>query len=152
MIVMKFGGTSVESAAAIRRLCDIVEARKDRNPVVVVSAMGKTTNRLLAMANAAVSGDPDYICQLSDLRRYHLEEAMQLVDGAHLEELAHHCEVNFSELGQLLQGLAILGELTPRSIDTISSYGERLSSCIVAMAMNSRGLAATHIDSRRVIT
>ncbi|MBL8222549.1 MAG: hypothetical protein JNL62_25140, partial [Bryobacterales bacterium] len=56
MIVMKFGGTSVESATAIARVATIVQARVDRRPVVVVSAMGKTTNRLLAMARAAAEG------------------------------------------------------------------------------------------------
>jgi hypothetical protein len=54
MIVMKFGGTSVESAAAIERVAGIVKAREERRPVVVVSAMGKTTNKLLALANAAI--------------------------------------------------------------------------------------------------
>ena len=56
MIVMKFGGTSVESAAAIERVAGIVKARQERRPVVVVSAMGKTTNKLLAIAAAAIAG------------------------------------------------------------------------------------------------
>jgi aspartokinase len=56
MIVMKFGGTSVESAAAIERVAGIVNERRDRHPVVVVSAMGKTTNKLLAIAAAAIEG------------------------------------------------------------------------------------------------
>ena len=55
MIVMKFGGTSVESAAAIERVASIVKARVHRNPIVVVSAMGKTTNKLLAIANLAIA-------------------------------------------------------------------------------------------------
>jgi aspartate kinase len=59
MIVMKFGGTSVESAEAIERVTGIVQSRLDRKPVVVVSAMGKTTNKLLAIAKAAVTGDRD---------------------------------------------------------------------------------------------
>ncbi len=57
MIVMKFGGTSVESAAAIERVASIVKARANRQPVVVVSAMGKTTNKLLAIAAAAIEGE-----------------------------------------------------------------------------------------------
>ena len=72
MIVMKFGGSSVESAAAIERVAGIVKARRDRRPVVVVSAMGKTTNKLLAIAAAAIRGSrQEYIQQLHDL----LEEA-----------------------------------------------------------------------------
>ncbi len=69
MIVMKFGGTSVESAAAIERVAGIVKARAERRPVVVVSAMGKTTNKLLAIAAAAIEGKRDeYIRQIHDLR------------------------------------------------------------------------------------
>ena len=69
MIVMKFGGTSVESAAAIERVARIVKAREERRPVVVVSAMGKTTNRLLAIAAAAIEGRrEDYIRKIHDLR------------------------------------------------------------------------------------
>ena len=59
MIVMKFGGTSVESAEAIQRVTAIVRSRLDRKPVVVVSAMGKTTNRLLTIADLAVGGQRD---------------------------------------------------------------------------------------------
>ena len=73
MIVMKFGGTSVESAAAIERVASIVKTRLDRKPVVVVSAMGKTTNKLLAMASAAVSGRrSEALEQLSELRAFHI--------------------------------------------------------------------------------
>src|SRR5262249_56489879 len=57
MIVMKFGGTSVENAAAIERVAGIVKAREARRPVVIVSAMGRTTNKLLAIASAAVAGN-----------------------------------------------------------------------------------------------
>ncbi|MDQ6707434.1 MAG: lysine-sensitive aspartokinase 3, partial [Acidobacteriota bacterium] len=80
MIVMKFGGTSVESAAAIERVAAIVRARAERRPIVVVSAMGKTTNRLLAIAQTAISGErQDYIAQVQDLRDYHSREARQVV-------------------------------------------------------------------------
>jgi aspartate kinase len=80
MIVMKFGGTSVESAAAIERVAAIVKARWIAHPVVVVSAMGKTTNKLLAIANAAIAGKRDeYIRQLHDLRDFHSREARQVV-------------------------------------------------------------------------
>lgn len=151
MIVMKFGGTSVESPEAIRRLADIVKSQQQRNPIVVVSAMGKTTNRLLALANAAVENDPDYHCDLADLRRYHWDTGMHLVESSRLEELGHLLETQFNELGQLLHGLAILRELTPRTIDAIASYGERLSSQIVRMALEHSGIPSVHIDSRDVI-
>jgi aspartate kinase len=152
MIVMKFGGTSVESAAAIERVASIVKARKDRHPIVVVSAMGKTTNKLLAIANAAITGKrEDYIRQLHDLRDFHSREARQVVPLAHRAELDRTLDEHFQEMTELVKGLAVLGELTPRSVDAISSYGERLSSYIVSLAFEHFGLPAAHVDSRKVI-
>ena len=152
MIVMKFGGTSVESASAIERVAGIVKAREHRKPVVVVSAMGKTTNKLLALAQAAIHGKrDDYIAQLHDLRDFHSREARQVAPLADRAELDRTLDEHFSELTELVKGLAVLGELTPRSIDAISSYGERLSSIIVALAFRHFGLRAIHLDSRRVI-
>jgi aspartate kinase len=152
MIVMKFGGTSVESAEAIARVASIVKARMDRQPVVVVSAMGKTTNKLLAIANCAITGKrEEYLRQIHELRDFHSREARQVVPLAHRAELDRTLDDHFQDLTELAKGLAILGELTPRSIDAISSYGERLSSYIVSLAFEHYGLPAAHVDSRKVI-
>jgi aspartate kinase len=152
MIVMKFGGSSVESASAIERVAGIVKAREARKPVVVVSAMGKTTNKLLAIAQSAIGGRRDeYIAQIHDLRDFHSREARQVVPLAERAELDRTLDDHFRELTELVKGLAVLGELTPRSIDAISSYGERLSSVVVTLAFQHFGLRAVHLDSRRVI-
>src|SRR5262249_21840022 len=142
MIVMKFGGTSVESAEAIERVSGIVRSRLDRKPVVVVSAMGKTTNRLLKTAHLAVSGRRDAaLGELMSVRDYHLRES----------GMERTVDEHFQELSELMKGLAILGELTPRSIDALSSFGERLSSLIVANFFQHHGISAVHLDSRKVI-
>jgi aspartate kinase len=152
MIVMKFGGSSVESAAAIERVASIVRARAARRPVVVVSAMGKTTNKLLAIAAAAIDGArEEYIRQIHDLRDFHSREARQVVPLADRAELDRLLDEHFQELTELVKGLAVLGELTPRSIDAISSYGERLSSYIVSLAFRHFGMDTAHLDSRQVI-
>ena len=152
MIVMKFGGSSVESAAAIERVAGIVRARVERRPVVVVSAMGKTTNKLLAIAAAAIEGKRhEYIGQLHDLRDSHSREARLVVPLSRRAELDRTLDDHFQELTELVKGLAVLGELTPRSIDAISSYGERLSSYIVTLAFRHFGMKTEHVDSRRVI-
>jgi aspartate kinase len=152
MIVMKFGGSSVESATAIQRVAGIVKERRERCPVVVVSAMGKTTNKLLAIAAAAIDGDrQEYIRQIHDLRDYHSREARVVVPLEHRAELDRTLDEHFQELTELVKGLAVLGELTPRSIDAIGSYGERLSSLIVTLAFRHFGMETVHLDSRRVI-
>lgn len=142
MIVMKFGGSSVESAAAIERVAGIVRSRIGRKPIVVVSAMGKTTNRLLEIARQAVAGHRDTALEmLADLEQFHIKE------GGSGEIVGPH----FGELRELVKGLAIMGELTPRATDAISAFGERLSSLIVTDLFRAHGLDAAHIDSRQVI-
>ncbi len=104
MIVMKFGGTSVESAAAIERVASIVKARERRRPVVVVSAMGKTTNKLLAIAAAAIEGRrDDYIRQLHDLRDFHSREARLVVPLSERAELDRTLDDHFQELTELVK-------------------------------------------------
>jgi aspartate kinase len=145
MIVMKFGGSSVESAEAIGRVAEIVRARIERRPVVVVSAMGKTTNKLLAIASSAVSGRrSEAIDALTQMKEFHLKEAAGLGVTAEIES-------HFHELTELVKGLAVMGELTPRATDAISSYGERISSIIVAAFFRHAGMGAVHVDSRSVI-
>ncbi|HWQ52780.1 MAG TPA: lysine-sensitive aspartokinase 3 [Bryobacteraceae bacterium] len=152
MIVMKFGGSSVESAAAIERVAGIVKARESRRPVVVVSAMGKTTNKLLAIAQTAIAGKrEDYLRQIHDLRDFHSREARAVVPLAERAALDRVLDEHFQELTELVKGLAVLGELSPRSVDAISSYGERLSSLIVTLAFRHFGMEAVHVDSREVI-
>ena len=142
MIVMKFGGTSVESSAAMERVAGIVRARLDRRPVVVVSAMGKTTNRLLALAEAAVSDQKDDALRLlHELRDFHLRES----------NMERTVDEHFQELTELVKGLAIVGELTPRSLDAIASFGERLSSRIVTNYFQHHGIPAVHVDARKLI-
>ena len=114
--------------------------------------MGKTTNKLLAIAAAAIDGKrEEYIRQLHDLRDYHSREARLVVPLAERAELDRTLDEHFQELTELVKGLAVLGELTPRSIDAISSYGERLSSYIVTLAFRHFGMKAEHVDSRDVI-
>jgi aspartate kinase len=145
MIVMKFGGTSVESASAIERVAGIVRDRLARHPLVVVSAMGKTTNKLLAAASASVGGQRERALEmLNELRQFHEREAAGLCVDPQIE--AH-----FHELAELVKGLAVMGELTPRATDAISSYGERISSIIVTAAFRRHGIDAAHLDARTVI-
>lgn len=152
MIVMKFGGTSVESSAAIRRITEIVRARLQRHPVVVVSAMGKTTNCLLAIARDAATGNTDRaIARLRSLEEFHRRESLPLVAGTSHSALKRILDENFKALGETIRGLAHVGELTPRSLDAVASYGERLSSQIVALAFENDGIPAAHLDSARVI-
>src|SRR5579875_465244 len=108
MIVMKFGGTSVESETAIRRVTEIVRAAEVRRPVVVVSAMGKTTNKLLAVAREAAAGRRDQaLALLDELRLAHLHHALPLA-GAASAELERFIRSHFEWLEELARGLSVV--------------------------------------------
>lgn len=156
LVVMKFGGTSVEDAAAITRTAAIVEGRRARGlqPVVVVSAMSKVTDALLACAAAASAGRGDREPALEitgRLRTRHIETADQLVHGLALDGLHQQLYRAFDSLDELVRGIAILGELTPRTSDLIVSYGERLSSVLITAAFQQLGLPANHLEARDII-
>lgn len=152
MIVMKFGGTSVEDAASIERVAEIIKARLHLRPVVVVSAMGKTTRKLLEAAEASAAGDrPTALSVVAELKTRHLSEACRLVQATTERAVFAIIDRHFDELKRLLEGLAILGEVPPRGLDKILAYGELLSSAIVADALNERGVPARLLDAREFI-
>jgi len=152
MIVMKFGGTSVEDSSAIDRAAKIVAARRDRVPVVVVSAMSKVTDQLLAAGQAAGSGDPAKALELSrGLRERHYTTAGELLGTGLFTQFHSELESEFDALDELLRGIAAVGELTPRTTDLVGSFGERISSRMVASAFSVRDLPAAHVDSRTCV-
>lgn len=154
LVVMKFGGTSVEDAAAIRRTAGIVQGRRDKGltPIVVVSAMAKVTDQLLAAAAAAGRGDRSGALAITArLRNRHAETAAALIPANALGELNQWIEDEFCGLDEVLRGLSAVGELTPRISDMIVSEGERLSSRMIAEAFRHCGLDAVHVDARNCI-
>ena len=154
MIVMKFGGTSIEGAAAINQAVDIVSARRARAPVVVVSAMARVTDTLLRLAHTAEGRRFDEAEAIIDeLRERHQATARDLLsrDGRRIDEVLRAFEEQFRELENLARSVATLGELTARSQDAIVSFGERLSSVLVAAALTERGVSAELVDSRRFV-
>src|SRR5262245_61621537 len=138
MIVMKFGGTSVEDAAAIDRSCSIVGERISRKPLVVVSALGGATNGLLEAGSLAARGDEK------------ASEIINKLEGRHTELLPATAE-EFTRLRELLKALGAIGEFSLRTQDLIASYGEALSSLIFVDRMKRLGLDAVHIDARRCL-
>lgn len=152
MIVMKFGGTSVEDAKAIDRAACIVRARLAEKPVVVVSAMSKVTDTLIAMARAAGDGDRAKALELCQgLRQRHYATTSELLATDVFTEVHAELEREFNTLDELLSGIAAVGELTPRTTDNVLSYGERLSSKMVTAAFAVRGMNSALVDSREVM-
>lgn len=154
-LTMKFGGTSVGSPEAIDQVIDIVRRNLDRGDrvTVIVSAMGGVTNMLLKSVDAAIAGDKwSYLSLSNDIRDKH-EDAVNILikpgplREALLAEIAEICNSHF----ELCEAINILGEATERIRDSIISYGERLSSRVIAAAMQAQGIQARAVDSTEFI-
>lgn len=137
MIVMKFGGSSVANAERIKHVASIIKAYKDKKPVVVLSAMGDTTDHLLDAADKAVTG----IVDISGVAKLHEDTAQEL--GVDIQSI----ELLLSELKQLLTGISMLKELTKRTRDYLVSFGERMSVRMMAEYLNKDGINAKFYDA-----
>jgi aspartate kinase len=147
MIVLKFGGSSVADAACMRQVAGLVKAALPKAPLVVLSAMGKTTNGLFEAAKAAESGDLTLAMERQRiLMASHRQAAAELFAGSVPETLDVALTDLFGELELLLRGVALLRELSPRSMDAIASLGERLSTRIFAAFVD-----GAWVDARRVL-
>ena len=152
MIVCKFGGTSVQDAEAMMRLAQIIKARRDRRPVVVASAMGKTTNQLLEAAQTAAKGKrQEALDLLAKIKEKHLKEAQKLEIAVAEDWVSETLQTYFKEMRDLVKGLAALGELTPRIMDAMASYGERLSTAILTQVLVNQGMPAQLMDARECV-
>ncbi|GAB3635680.1 bifunctional aspartate kinase/homoserine dehydrogenase I [Hymenobacter arcticus] len=153
MQVLKFGGTSVASAENIGKVMAIVTSALTQGPVVlVVSALGGTTDALIGAGRAAASGDEAFRATLRQLEARHLTAAETLLPSAEAQtEIQPWLTAQFAELALLADGIFALGELSPRTLDRLMSYGELLSSRLVVAAFQARGLATTWADSRQLI-
>lgn len=152
MIVMKFGGSSVADAESIERVAGIVRGMLDRQPVVVVSAMAKTTNRLLQAADAAAAGDREGAhAAFDEIETYHRRESHGVVPPAGRQALDAALDPYFNELRIQLDELLATRALTPRVADAVAGFGELLASTILAFAFTHQGVDAAWVDCRRVI-
>ncbi len=140
MIVMKFGGSSVANAQRIRNITRIVKSRLANKPVVVVSALGGVTDAILDCA-AQAANEENYVTKLTEIIKRHHDT---------IDELGLSPDIIKSELNQLKEQLGNIGtdeDLAPKTLDSISSFGERMSARIIAGHMSSVGLNATAHDS-----
>src|SRR5918911_986798 len=159
---MKFGGSSLADAGRIRRVADLVRhaARKAprETPVVVVSARGGVTDRLFTLARTALAGRTGQgaaLEQVDELRRHHERALDALCEGAATEdtrgEVAERLTAYFAELRDIVIGVSLLGELSPRSLDAIAAYGEKLSTLLVAAALRAADTPAEAISAEDVV-
>jgi len=152
MIVMKFGGTSVQNAEMMDATLSIAEKQIDRAPVLVSSAMSKVTDQLQEIARLVGGGGlTEAEAVLAKIEERHYTCARSFLTGENLAK----CEADlfgvFGELHSIMKALAILKEWTKRSNDAILSFGERLSTVILVHRAHERGIAADLYDARELV-
>ncbi len=153
--VMKFGGTSVGTPAAIDQTVGVLARQRacGDSLVAVVSALSGVTNLLLDSAASASSGQRDAASRLRQgLRDRHLETIDELIkDPARRERVTATVEDLIERCGRLIESVQVLRDLSPRSSDLIVSFGERMSSVVVAAVLEDRGIPAANVDADQVI-
>ncbi len=150
MIIYKFGGSSVKDAASISRVREIIAKIQESTPiVVVVSAFGGVTDELIGLASAACKRQP-YTERLEALKARHLQTLHELI-GAPVPTIDQKVQAALSELDDLLKGISLIGECSPKFMDFAMSFGERLSAFIIAAYFHQVGIPARYVDARQVI-
>ncbi|MEO8406012.1 MAG: bifunctional aspartate kinase/homoserine dehydrogenase I [Chitinophagaceae bacterium] len=156
MQVLKFGGTSVANADNINKVISIVKnsltsSSGTGGTIVVVSALGGVTDLLLGAAELAAEGNESYKEKLTVIEQRHLDAVKQLIPVAHQSQLLSLVKKSCNEIEDICNGIFLLGELTPRSKDRISSYGEWISSQIISAKFKAEKTDNTWKDSRDLI-
>lgn len=152
MIVMKFGGTSVQDAAALTNAGEIVRGGASQPLVVVASACAGVTNALLEIARGARDGGSTHpLDAVEQLRQRHRKIAHELFSGEVLYTVQSQVDALLDELRDLVRSIVILGELTNRSLDTFASFGEKLSTLLLFHHLHHIGVNAVLLDVREII-
>ncbi len=152
MRVLKFGGSSVANAQNIKLVLDIVVNKaKEEKLIVVVSAFSKITDLLQLASQKAAAGDESFKEILADLETKHLDALKELIPVSEQSSLLSHIKRIINHLETLLDGCYLLGELSPRTSDTILSFGELLSSYIITEALKQKLKNSSYKDSRELI-
>lgn len=152
MKVLKFGGTSVGSAERISSVIEIVSTRLAKEPLTLVfSAFAGVTNALIQLSQIAMAGDDTYRHQLKQLEDRHLEAVRKLINIQNQSGILANVKATINELEDVIHGIFLVRERTPRSLDFVMSFGERLSTYIISEAFKDRGMACEFLDARQVI-
>lgn len=152
MQVMKFGGTSVANSNAMAQVVEIVSKAVDRDrTILVVSAISGCTDTLIRIGNLAARRDEEYKILIDSLQKRHHDIIRELLPIEKHEESKEVCDALFDSLRSIAQGVFLLGELSPASLDAIQGFGELWSTKIIATKLASIGIATKWIDSREII-
>ncbi len=153
MKVLKFGGSSVGTPSRIKGLIEILKSYYTRGDhfTVVFSAFSGVTDSLLDMSGRAAAGDESWRASFDAFAKRHQDAIAELVSGTEREQIAKEMERSHQSLANMLSGVFLVREASPRTMDYVVSFGERSSAFIIAAAMRQAGIPAAFLDARKVI-
>lgn len=151
MNVLKFGGSSVATPARIKSVIEIIKPYLKHKPAVVFSAFGGVTDNLITLSSLALQGQVEYRDLLQSLETRHLDAVRELIGIQKQSSVIAQVKFTFNELEDVLHGVFLVKERTPRTLDYIMSFGERLSAYIIAEALKDQQIVAEFLDARIVI-
>jgi aspartokinase/homoserine dehydrogenase 1 len=153
MQILKFGGTSVANAEIISNVVAITRKvlEKEKNIVIILSALGGVTDSLVEAASLASSGDISYKEKLQSIEKRHLDTVKELIPLDQQSSILSMVKKRCNEIEDTCNGVFLLKELSPRTRDSIISYGELLSSQIFSAKLKSIGISNSWIDARELI-
>lgn len=152
MKVLKFGGTSVKNSTNINKAMAIVKDKlKDDKVLVVVSAFGGITNKLIEVSEKAASGDNTYTTTVKEIETAHIDTIKELITSDKQSQIIEHIRMMLKNFDDLLHGIYLIRELSVRTQDIILSFGERMSAYIISNALREQGVKADFLDARDVI-
>jgi aspartokinase/homoserine dehydrogenase 1 len=150
MRILKFGGSSVATADRIRGVLHILDTRWERPMAVVFSALGGVTDQLIALSRLALTG-AEYRYLFEQLEKRHIDTVRELIQVSQQSAVLAQVKVQLNELEDVLHGVFLVKECSPRTLDYILSFGERLSAFIIAAALNSLEKKVSFLDARTVV-
>lgn len=152
MHVLKFGGSSVGSPDAIRKVVKIIKDKRSRDSVtVVVSAFQGVTDLLFEAANEAATGSDQYEDVIHSLEKRHVDAMKELLKVQKQSEGLTQFKLALNELEDVLQGVSLIQEITDRTLDFIMGFGERFSAIVVSQCLKEAGVNAEFVDARNLI-
>lgn len=152
MQVLKFGGSSVANAGNIKKVMDVVKEKiTTGKTIVVVSALGGITDLLLKCSQLASEGNESYKEQLAEIEQRHLQAARELIPIHHQSSVLSFVKTQCNEIEDICNGIFLLKELSERTKDRMVSYGELLSSKIIASALQAENIETHWVDSAKLI-
>jgi aspartokinase/homoserine dehydrogenase 1 len=151
MKILKFGGSSVATPARIQSVIEIVKPYLKGDVTVVFSAFGGVTDVLIGISKLALESNLEYKTKLAEIEKRHLDAVRELIGVQKQSSILAQVKFMINELEDVLHGVFLVKERTPRTLDYIMSFGERLSAYIISEAFKDKGVAAEFLDARKVV-